>query len=100
MICAAAFCIYALLPIFWTLPAEYLGGRTAAGGIAVISSTTGIGGLLGPWLVGLIKESTGKFQWAIEALAVAFLLQGCFIVAMRIKKGKVIQPQLEAERVH
>ncbi len=77
MICVGTFCVWALLPIFWTLPAEYLGGKTAAGGIAVISSTTGIGGLLGPWLVGLIKEATGKFPWAIEALAIAFLLQGC-----------------------
>lgn len=88
MICVSAFCIYALLPIFWTLPAEYLGGKTAAGGIAFISSTTGIGGLLGPWLVGLIKDATGKFPWAIETLAIAFLLQGVFILAMTIKKRK------------
>jgi predicted MFS family arabinose efflux permease len=86
MICVGTFCVWALLPIFWTLPAEYLGGKTAAGGIAVISSTTGIGGLLGPWFVGLIKEATGKFSWAIEALAIAFLIQGCFLVAMKIKK--------------
>jgi MFS family permease len=100
MVCVAAFCYMAVLPIFWTLPAEYLGGKTAAGGIAFISSTTGIGGLLGPWLVGLIKDATGKFQWSVEALAVAFLLQGCFIVAMKIKKGKVSQPQLGAEGIH
>jgi MFS family permease len=91
MICLSAFCIYALLPIFWTLPAEYLGGRTAAGGIAFISSWTGVGGLLGPWIVGLIKDATGKFPWAIEALAVAFLLQGCFVVAMKIKRKTPIQ---------
>lgn len=89
MICVAAFCIYALLPIFWTLPAEYLGGKTAAAGIAFISSWTGVGGLLGPWLVGLIKDATGKFSMAVFALAVAFLLQGCFVVAMRIKKTAI-----------
>jgi MFS family permease len=91
-ICAAGFCMYALLPIFWTLPAEYLGGRTAAAGIAFISSWTGVGGLLGPWLVGLIKQATGKYPLAIFALALAFLFQGCFVVAMRIKKSPEAQP--------
>jgi MFS family permease len=86
MICVASLCIYALLPIFWTLPAEYLGGKTAAAGIAFISSWAGVGGLLGPWIVGLIKDATGKFSMAVFALAVAFLLQGCFVVAMRIKR--------------
>ena len=57
MICFAAFFYMAVLPIFWTIPAEMLGGKTAAGGIAFISSTTGIGGLLGPWVIGLIKQS-------------------------------------------
>jgi len=89
LICIASFCIYAMLPIFWTLPAEYLGGKTAAVGIAFISSWTGVGGLLGPWIVGLIKDATGEFRWSIEALAAAFLLQCCFIVAMRIKKGEL-----------
>jgi len=88
MICFAAFFYMAVLPIFWTIPAEMLGGKTAAGGIAFISSTTGIGGLLGSWVIGLIEQATGKFEWAIEAMAVAFLLQGVFIVAMRIEKRK------------
>jgi len=86
MVCFAAFFYMAVLPVFWTIPAEMLGGKTAAGGIAFISSTTGIGGLLGPWVIGLIKQATGKFEWAIEAMAIAFLLQGVFIVAMRIKR--------------
>jgi fucose permease len=88
MVCFAAFFYMAVLPVFWTIPAEMLGGKTAAGGIAFISSTTGIGGLLGPWIIGLIKQATGKFEWAIEAMAIAFLLQGVFFVAMRIKRKK------------
>jgi fucose permease len=88
LICFGEFFIYATLPIFWTIPAEIMGGKTAAGGIAFISSMTGIGGLIGPWLIGLIKDATGKFQWAIEAMAIAFLLEAVFVVAMRIKKRK------------
>jgi MFS transporter, ACS family, tartrate transporter len=91
LICLSAFCIYALLPIFWTLPAEYLGGKTAAAGIAFISSWTGVGGLLGPWLVGVIKDASGGFSWAVEFVAVAFLLQCIFVVAMQIKKKTPIQ---------
>jgi MFS family permease len=86
MMCIAAFCIWGLLPIFWTLPAEYMHGRTAAGGIAFISSFSGVGGLFGPWMIGVIRDATGKFPLAIFAMALAFLVQGGFILAMKIKK--------------
>ena len=90
--CVAAFNIWGVVPIFWTLPADYLGERTAAAGIAFVSSWAGVGGFAGPYLVGLIKDSTGKFQPAVLAMAVAILLQGCIVMAMKIDRGS---PQRE-----
>jgi fucose permease len=86
MLCVAAFFIWGMMPVFWTLPAEYWAGATAAAAIAFINSFTGLGGLIGPWMVGLIKDATGKFEWAVFALAVAFLFQAGFTLALRIKK--------------
>ena len=80
--------------MFWTLPAEYLGGRTAAAGIAFISSWTGVGGLLGPWLVGIIRQVTGKFPWAIQLLAACFLIQAIFIIGMRVKRKLPGEPEV------
>jgi len=87
LMCAAAFNIWGVVPVFWTLPADYLGGVTAAAGIAFISSWSGVGGFAGPFLVGLIKDATGKFQPAVVAMAVAILLQGCIVMAMKIDRG-------------
>jgi len=86
MLCVAAFFIWGMMPVFWTLPAEYWGGATAAAAIAFINSWTGLGGLIGPSLVGFIKDATGKFEWAVFALAVAFLFQAGFTLALRIKR--------------
>jgi cyanate permease len=53
----------------------------------------GVGGLLGPWLVGIIREATGKFPWAIQLLAACFLVQAIFIVAMRVKRKLPSEPE-------
>jgi len=105
LMCLAAFNIWGLVPIFWTLPADYLGGVTAAAGIAFVSSWTGVGGFLGPYIVGLIKDATGKFPLAVLAMAVAFLIQSCIVMAMKVDRTKpkrrgdnvpVIESEIEA----
>jgi len=86
LMCIAAFNIWGVVPLFWTLPADYLGGVTAAAGIAFISSWSGVGGFAGPYLVGIIKDATGKFQPAVVAMAVAILFQGLILLAMKIDR--------------
>ena len=86
VLCVAAFFIWGLQPLFWTLPAEYMGGKTAAGGLAFVCGMGGVGALFGPWLIGLIKQFTGKFEAAVLAMAMAFLLQGCFVLVMKVKR--------------
>jgi len=84
--CVAAFCIWGFLPVFWTVPSEYLGGVSAAVGIALINSMSGIGGLIGPSMISIVRDATGKFSTAVFLLALVFLVQGFFIIAMRVKK--------------
>jgi MFS family permease len=86
VLCFASLFIWGLLPLFWTLPGEYMGGKTAAGGLAFVTSMGAVGALVGPWIVGLIKQLTGKFEFAVFALALAFLFQGFFVLVMRIKR--------------
>ena len=46
----------AIAPTFWTLPTAMLFGTAAAGGIAIINAVCNLGGFLGPYLVGFIKD--------------------------------------------
>jgi hypothetical protein len=43
-----------MLPIFWTIPASFLTGVAAAGGIALINSVANIGGFFGASILGNI----------------------------------------------
>ncbi|MFE8646344.1 MFS transporter [Sphingomonas sp. NCPPB 2930] len=63
--------------IFWTIPTRFLTGIAAAGGLAFINSIGTLGGFVGPYMVGAIKDMTGSFNagiWALSAALVASAL--------------------------
>jgi ACS family tartrate transporter-like MFS transporter len=68
--------IYAAVGTFWSLPTGLLTGAAAAAGLALINSIGNAGGLVGPYLVGVLKEATGTFTAALLFLAGALALGG------------------------
>jgi MFS transporter, ACS family, tartrate transporter len=86
LICVSAIGSYGLQPIFWTLPTGYLGGKSAAAGIAFVNCAAGIGGFCGPYLVGWIKDATGSFSPALLALAIALVVIALLTLSIRIKR--------------
>jgi MFS transporter, ACS family, tartrate transporter len=58
-LCFAGFGIFALRPVFWTLPTAFLSGTGAAAGIAAVNSIGNLGGFFGPKVFGLLKDYTG-----------------------------------------
>src|SRR6202012_4407895 len=68
-----AFGVFAVLPVFWTLPTAFLSGAAAAAGIATINSIGNLAGFVGPFAMGALKDATGSFAaglWVISGLAV------------------------------
>ena len=61
--------------VFWTMPAALLSGAAAAAGIAMINSIGNLGGFVGPYLVGLVKDATGSTDGGLIVLA-AILVVG------------------------
>ncbi|CDY77341.1 Nitrate/nitrite transporter [Caballeronia glathei] len=70
----AGFGIFGCLPVIWTLPASFLSGAAAAGGIAAINSLGNLAGFFGPYAMGWIKDSTGGFGAGLLCLAGAGLV--------------------------
>ncbi|WP_456815044.1 MFS transporter [Bradyrhizobium sp. USDA 4529] len=70
----AAIGIYGAKPPFWPLPSTFLTGRAAAGGIALINAIGNLGGFVGPYVIGWIKESTHSFEAGIYFLAALSIL--------------------------
>jgi nitrate/nitrite transporter NarK len=62
--------------IFWTLPAGFLTGTAAAGGLALISSIGNLGGFVGPYAVGWIKDATGDVTLGLVVLAAGPIMAG------------------------
>jgi ACS family tartrate transporter-like MFS transporter len=82
-ICAAASGIWSTLGPFWSLPTAFLTGTAAAGGVALINSIGNIGGFVGPYVIGYVKETTGSYLNGMIVLSVTLLIAA--VLALRVK---------------
>jgi ACS family tartrate transporter-like MFS transporter len=96
----AAVGIWGTLGPFWALSSESLAGTGAAAGIALINSVGNLGGFVGPYLIGWIRDRTGSFTLALAALAM-FPLLGTLITlssrhaASRLRAGAMDHRPIE-----
>jgi ACS family tartrate transporter-like MFS transporter len=72
------------------MPTGYLTGVAAAGGIAFINSVGNLGGFIGPFAVGWLKDNAGGFQAGLTFLG-SCLLVGA-IVAVIVGRSVSRQP--------
>ncbi|MDR3562787.1 MAG: MFS transporter [Negativicutes bacterium] len=86
-ICVSTAGIYAFVGTFWTLPNLFLSEATAAVGIAIINSVGNLGGFLGPYAVGFIKDATGSTNGGMYFLATFALLGVISVLAVPAKEA-------------
>ncbi len=72
----------AIAPTFWTLPTAMLSGTAAAGGIALINAVGNLGGFLGPYMMGSIRDATGSFSIGLLAIAMGALVGSIVLVGL------------------
>src|SRR6185295_8537580 len=68
---------------FWALPGKFLVGKGAAAGIALINSFAAIGGFVGPYMVGYLKDATGTFESPLYLLAGILLVGSLLTLILR-----------------
>jgi ACS family tartrate transporter-like MFS transporter len=73
---------YGMQGPFWALPASFLTGEAAAGGLAMITMLGIFGGFLGPYGLGLVKDLTGSYRVAMLALGVLSALSFSLIFSL------------------
>ena len=61
-------------PAFYSLPSRYLTGIAAAGGMAFINSMGSLGGYVGPWMVGVLKDTTHSYAPGMLAMSASLAL--------------------------
>lgn len=87
--CLAAFGAYGTLPVFWSMPADYLPKEQAAVGIAFINCVGALSGLFAPWFIGVIRQQTGSFRsglFAVTACAAVSLVT-MWLMPIATEKG-------------
>jgi MFS transporter, ACS family, tartrate transporter len=80
-----AFGVLGWLGPFWALPTAFLREQAAAGGIALINSMGAVGGFVGPYLIGDIKERTGEFAPGLLVLAGSLAAAAIIVLGLRAK---------------
>jgi hypothetical protein len=74
---------------FWGMNSSFLGGKAAAGAIALVSSLGSLGGFVGPYVVGVSTEATGTYIPGILALALALGVSATAVFML----GRAIKPR-------
>jgi MFS transporter, ACS family, tartrate transporter len=72
----ATVAVYAGVVQFWALPRVLAVGATAATATALVNSFGNLGGFVGPYFTGLVKDATGSFEWSLGILAILLLIGG------------------------
>ncbi|KAA0021649.1 MFS transporter [Antrihabitans cavernicola] len=73
MLCVAAIGIYSAIAPFLSIPSAVFAGAAAAAGLGLVNSLGNIGGFVAPYIVGLIKDTTGSNPIALTFLAACLI---------------------------
>lgn len=88
----AAAGLLAFLPSFWAMPSAFLCDSAAAMATGTINCVAaGLGGFLGPFLVGYQAARTHSFRSGFAALVVALVFAGFLPLTLRVR-GKLVAP--------
>jgi ACS family tartrate transporter-like MFS transporter len=78
----------AYLPAFWALPSLFLTESAAAASIGLINSFGNLGGWIGPWVVGVVKEKTGEYRYGLWFLGASVTLAALIILSLGIGNSR------------
>ncbi|BDC43030.1 MFS transporter [Paraburkholderia terrae] len=92
-ICLTAFSLYSIQAVVWALPGQFLSGARAAVGIATINSLANLGGYVGPYGIGLIKDATGSLASGLYFLSATLLFA---VVITFVVRASLPEPNAHA----
>ena len=83
------------IPVFWQMPNRFLSGAAAAGGVALINSVANLAGFGAPWMLGVIKTSTGQLTTGLYVVA-AFEICATILILMFVPRFNKTAPVTKA----
>jgi ACS family tartrate transporter-like MFS transporter len=100
LLSAVAVGAYSFLPVFFSVPTELLSGVGAAVGIAVVTSVANLGGFVGPYVVGIIRQKTGNPYYGLICAGTFFLFAAALAsgFARQLGRARASDPASDAAR--
>jgi len=83
LISVAVLGVFSMMGPFWAMPTSLLSGTAAAAGIAFINSVGNLGGFVGPYVIGLMRTSTGQFKGGLLLVSGALAVSGMVVLRVR-----------------
>ena len=77
--------VFSMMGPFWSMPTSLLSGTAAAVGIAVINSIGNLGGFVGPYVIGLVRTSTGQFKGGLLLVSACLAVGGCLVLSVKVQ---------------
>ncbi len=87
----AAMGFWSMVGPFWALPTRVLGGQAAAGGVAIITMVGGVGGFLGPFLTGRLRDLTHGFSGGLYTIAGLSVLGATLCFALKATPAGAVE---------
>jgi len=78
--------VFSMMGPFWAMPTSLLSGTAAAAGIALINSVGNLGGFAGPYVIGLVRTSTGQFKGGLLLVGAALMASGTVVLLVRFPR--------------
>ena len=75
-----------LAAVFWSIPPQILGGRSAAPGIALINAIGNLGGFVGPSIIGILHGISGGYTGGLLTLTAALIIEALLVLAIRLPR--------------
>ena len=91
--------IYGFSGPFWSLPGEFLTGRSAASGIALINSVANVGAFVGTYMIGVINGRTGGWNGGMFFTAAALPLCATLALLLPVNQTVRVSPKKSASNL-
>jgi sugar phosphate permease len=73
---------------FWSLPTEVLPPAVAGVGIGLVNGAGNLGGTVGPYFFGFVKDHTGSFTMALTAGGISLIIGSLIAAPIRHRRSK------------
>jgi MFS transporter, ACS family, tartrate transporter len=88
LISVAVLGVFSMMGPFWAMPTAFLYGTAAAAGIAAINSVGNLGGFFGPYVIGVVRNSTGSFKGGLLVVGGALAVSGCLALTLKVARER------------